>query len=95
MSETAIHLVDQVLPVKPIRQWVLSFPFQLRLLLAIRPKLMGQCLHITNECISTYLRKKVGLTKTKAKTGSVTLIQRFGGSINLKMRSLHLPFLSV
>jgi ribosomal protein S27E len=41
MSETAIHLVDSVLPIKPIRQWVISFPFQIRLLLAIRPKLMG------------------------------------------------------
>jgi hypothetical protein len=85
MSESAIHLVDEVLPIKPIRQWVLSFPFQLRLLLAIRPKLMAQCLHITNTCISAYLRKKAGLKKHISKTGSVTLIQRFGGSINLNV----------
>ena len=47
MSETAIHLVDHVLPLKPIRQWVISFPFQLRLLMAIRPKIMGDILRIT------------------------------------------------
>ena len=29
MIETAAHLVDHVFPLKPIRQWVISFPFQL------------------------------------------------------------------
>lgn len=85
MSETAMHLVDHVLPVKPIRQWVISFPFQIRLLLAIRPKIMGEVLRITHDCIAQHLRKKVGLTKPKAKVGAVTLIQRFGGSINLNV----------
>jgi hypothetical protein len=85
MSETAIHLVDQVLPVKPIRQWVMSFPIQLRLLLAIRPKIMGQVLHITHEAISAHLCKKAGFKKSQAKTGAVTLIQRFGGSLNLNV----------
>jgi hypothetical protein len=85
MSETAIHLVDQVLPVKPIRQWVISFPIQLRLLLAIRPKLMGEVLNITHSSISGHLSKKAGLKKSNSKTGAVTLIQRFGGSVNLNV----------
>ena len=85
MSETAIHLVDNVLPLKPIRQWVISFPFQLRLLMAIRPKIMGDILRITHECIANHLRKKAGFAKTNAKVGAVTLIQRFGGSINLNV----------
>jgi hypothetical protein len=46
---------------------------------------MAQCLHITNTCISAYLRKKAGLKKSQGKTGAVTLIQRFGGSINLNV----------
>jgi hypothetical protein len=85
MSETAIHLVDRVLPAEPIRQWVLSFPFQLRLLLAIRPKIMAVALRIAHECITGHLRKKTGLAKSQAQTGAVTLIQRFGGSINLNV----------
>ena len=85
MSETAIHLVDHVLPIKPIRQWVISFPFQLRLLMAIRPKIMGEALRITHECIANHLRKKAGFEKSKAKVGAVTLVQRFGGSINLNL----------
>jgi len=44
MSETAAHLVDSVLPVQNIRQWVISFPFQIRLCLAIRPKIMARAL---------------------------------------------------
>lgn len=32
MAESAIHLVDEVLPKKPVRQWVLSFPVPIRLL---------------------------------------------------------------
>jgi len=34
MCNTAAHLTDRVFPDVPIRQWVLSVPFELRLLLA-------------------------------------------------------------
>ena len=37
MSETAADLVDCVLPEVPLRQWVLSVPFDLRLRLAAEP----------------------------------------------------------
>lgn len=33
MAETAVHLVDHVFFQVPVRQWVLSFPKQLRYLL--------------------------------------------------------------
>ena len=85
MSESAIHLVDEVLPVKPIRQWVLSFPIPIRLLLAVRPKIMAEILNIVTRTISGHLCKKAGLKRAQAKTGAVTLIQRFGGSINLNI----------
>ena len=85
MAESAAHLVDEVLPVKPVRQWVLSFPVQIRLLLAIRPKIMSEILNIATSTINAHLTKKAGLKKSAAKTGSVTLIQRFGGSINLNV----------
>lgn len=85
MNETATHLVDSVLPTKPIRQWVISFPFPIRLCLAVRPKIMGKALDITHTTISAYYRKKANLPKAKSKTGAVTLIQRFGGSLNLNV----------
>jgi hypothetical protein len=68
-----------------IRQWVISFPFQIRLCLAVRPKIMAKALEITHAAISSYYHKKVGLQKNNAKTGAVTLIQRFGGSLNLNV----------
>ena len=41
MAQTAAHLVDHVIPMAlPVRQWVLSLPIPLRLLLAWQPKLV-------------------------------------------------------
>ena len=37
----AALLVDEVLPEQSMRQWVLSFPFQLRFLFASRPEIMA------------------------------------------------------
>ena len=34
MTERAAHLVDEVLPAVPARQWVLTLPYRLRYLLA-------------------------------------------------------------
>ena len=40
MSQTAAHLVDHVMPHVPVRQWVLSLPIPLRVLLAAQPELV-------------------------------------------------------
>ncbi|MCB9025119.1 MAG: transposase [Bdellovibrionaceae bacterium] len=86
MAESANHLVDEVLPQKPLRQWVLSLPFQLRYLLAAQPKVMGEVLQIFHRALNTYQYKKVGLKQsTGARTGAITFIQRFGGSLNLNL----------
>ena len=94
MAESAALLVDKVLPHKPLRQWVLSFPFPLRLLFAKDPQLMRDVLNLVHRAISTYLIKKAGLKKKSgAKTGSVTFIQRFGGSLNLNIH-FHILYLN-
>jgi len=85
MSETAAHLVDHVLPHKNIRQWVLTFPVPIRLCLAVRPKVMARALDIAHLVIGQYYRKKAGLGAKNSKSGAVTLIQRFGGSLNLNI----------
>jgi hypothetical protein len=77
MAESAALLVDEVLPEQPIRQWVLSFPFQLRFLFASRAQLMGRVLGIVYRAISAHLIQKAGFTRKSAQTGAVTLIQRF------------------
>ena len=92
MAESAAPLVDEVLPEQPIRQWVLSFPFQLRFLFASRPQLMGRVLGIVYRALSSHLIKKSGLTRKTAQTGAVTLIQRFGSALNLNVH-FHMLFL--
>lgn len=85
-------LVDEALPEQPIRQWVLSFPFQLRYLFASRPEIMGRVLGIVYRVIATHLIRQAGHTQTNARTGSVTLIQRFGSALNLNIH-FHMLFL--
>jgi hypothetical protein len=68
-----------------MRQWVLSVPFPLRFLFASQPKIMGKALGIVYRTIATHLTRKAGYTKTTAHAGAVTLIQRFGGALNLNI----------
>ena len=92
MAESAALLVDEVFPARPVRQWVLSVPWQLRFLFARDPAAMGAALGVVNRCITSHLIAKAGLTRDDARTGAVTLIQRFGGALNLNVH-FHMLFL--
>ena len=85
MADSAALLVDDILPHRPMRQWVLSVPFPLRFLFASNPKAMTGVLGIVNRAISTHLSHKAGLKKSMTQTGAVTLIQRFGSALNLNV----------
>ncbi len=41
-AESAALLVGEVFPEQPVRQWVLSVPFPLRVLFASRDEVMGR-----------------------------------------------------
>ena len=75
-----------------MRQWVLSVPFPLRFLFASQPKIMGKALGIFYRTIATHLSHKAGHKKSTARTGAVTLIQRFGSALNLNIH-FHMLFL--
>jgi len=85
MVDSAALLVDTILPKLPMRQWVLSFPFHLRLLFARQPSIMSHVLAIVYRALATFLIKKAGFSHKTARTGAVTLIQRFGSSLNLNI----------
>ena len=91
-ESSAALLVDDILPSQPMRQWVLSFPFPLRFLFASNPKVMTRVLGIVYRGISTHLAHKAGFAKPLTQTGAVTLIQCFGGSLNLNIH-FHMLFL--
>jgi ribosomal protein S27E len=93
MVESAAHLVDHVLPEAPVRQWVLTFPFPLRFLFANNPQALTAVLAVAQRAISTFVIRHSGLTVASgARTGAVTLIQRFGSALNLNVH-LHMLFL--
>jgi hypothetical protein len=85
MADTAAHLVDRVFPAVPVRQYVLSLPFALRYRLAFDHKLCSQVLRIFVQTVFSSLKRRARrrFQMRKAYCGSVTFVQRAGGSINL------------
>ena len=87
MAESAAHLVEEVFPKVEIRQWVLSFPMPVRFILAKNPKIQSKCLAIVHRAITGFIKKKAKRKGLRAclQPGAVTLIQRFGGGLNLNI----------
>ena len=85
MSQTAAHLVDYVIPHVPVRQWVLSLPMPLRLLLAAQPELVTPVLQVVQRMVTRHLLGQAGLKAEEGHGGAVTLIQRFGSAANLNI----------
>ena len=86
MADTAKHLVEEVIPNVAVRQWVLSMPFKLRFILSSDQKLLNSVLQIFHRAISTHYKRKAKRKKyMNPQTGSITSIQRFGGSVNLNI----------
>jgi len=46
---------------------------------------MGEVLGIVYRCIATHLIREAGFSRKTARTGVVTLIQRFGSALNLNI----------
>ncbi len=80
MADTAALLVDEGLPRKPRRQWVLSVPYALGFLLATHPRALTDVLGIAYHTIAAHLISKAGFRRSEAQAGAVTLIQCFGSA---------------
>ena len=90
MANGAAYLVECVLPHVPIRQWVFSFPWPLRLLFATRPALLTRVLGVITRALSTSVLRRCGLSvRSGANTGIVTCIQRFASNLGLNVH-LHM-----
>ncbi|EFF6607631.1 transposase, partial [Escherichia coli] len=85
MAESARHLVEEVFGPRPVRQWVLSFPYPLRFLFASKPEAIGPVLGIVHRVIAGWLADQAGVDHASAQCGAVTLIQRFGSALNLNV----------
>jgi len=85
MSQTAAHLVDHVAPHVPVRQWVLSLPIPLRVLLAAQPDLVTPVLQVVQRVLGRDLMEQSGLGADQGHGGTITLIARFGSAANLNV----------
>ena len=85
MADSAAYLVDHVIPVVPVRQWVLSIPFGLRYRLAYDSRLLGDVLNVFVRVIFGELRRRAreSLGLKSSQCGAVTFVQRFGDALNL------------
>ena len=86
MANTAANLVDRVLPAVPVRQWVLSLPWELRALAAFKADVLSALARLFVEAIFARYRrwaKEQGFGE--APSGAVTHVQRFGSSVNLNV----------
>ena len=72
-------------PHVPVRQWVLSLPIPLRLLLAAQPQLLSPVLQIVHRTLTRFMLEQAGLKASQADSGAVTLMQRFGSAANLNI----------
>lgn len=86
MEDAAEHLVRNVFPTVPVRQWVLSLPRNLRFLAAREPKVASRLLEIFTRTLSAWQRRAARRTGVAdPRTAGVTAVQRFGGAINLNV----------
>jgi Putative transposase/Transposase zinc-binding domain len=95
MAQMAAHLVEQVIPWVPTRQWVVSVPIPLRYWTASSQDLTATVHTIIRTTIAQYYVNQAvqgGVERSQVYPGSVTFIQRFGSALNLNVH-YHLLFL--
>ena len=79
MTEVAAHWVDEVIPAVPVRQFVLTFPWDLRYLLAWNAPLRTAVLTAFQRALEAhYRRQALADGGEDPKYAAVSVVQRFG-----------------
>jgi len=83
MANVAAHLVDRVLPDVPVRQYVLTLPYELRKLAAFKADVLTALARIFVEAVFTMYGSRARRDRLEdIQCGAVNFVQRFG-SLNL------------
>ena len=92
--DTAAFLVDEVIPKEtPVRQWVLSLPYRVRLLCAHDPDALAAVRRILVRAVSGYYERAAArLGKPRPRAGAVAFVQRFDSALRLNVH-LHVIWL--
>ncbi len=93
MAQAGAHLTDRVFPGVPVRQWVVSFPYPLRPLLAANASVLSAAIRIVMRVVLGWHRQRgAQLGCSSPQPGAVSILQRFGGSLNL---NCHLHIIAI
>jgi hypothetical protein len=93
MAEQAAHLVDEVFPAVPVRQWVLSLPFWLRYRVAWDHKLFSSVISVWIRTITSFYRKRAreGHGIADGHCAAFSCVQRFGDDRANSLNIFQLP----
>ena len=82
--DTAVHLVERVLPRAAYRQWTLSLPIAVRFALARDARLLSEVLGLFVRALFAFQRRTARqLGVSRPLTGAVAFVQRFGSALQL------------
>jgi hypothetical protein len=87
MVDLSAQLMDRVFPPDvPVRQWVLSVPWALRILVARDPKVLSQLLRVFHdEVAKSYLARVSTDLPGRRRAAAVSFVQRFSGSLGVNV----------
>ncbi len=89
MNQTAVHLVESVIPHVPVRQWVLTLPAPLRYLLAYDTELCSKTLALFVKRVMDHYRfvlaREHDIDIEHLQGGTVTSIQRAGSALQASL----------
>jgi hypothetical protein len=86
MANTAAHIVDRIIPCVPVRQWVLSLPFDVRARAAFDARFLTAVIRAFAKALGDRHRRwarAIGLDESEF--AAITFVQRFGSSLNLNV----------
>ena len=86
MVDTAAWLVDAVIPAVPVRQWVLSLPYRVRVLCAYDASVCRLVRSVLLRAVSGFYERtarRAGVSRPRA--GAVALVQRFDSGLRLNV----------
>jgi hypothetical protein len=83
MNQTTVNLLAHVLPPQPLRQWVLTLPYELRAPLGYQPGLMSAVARVFADSLLRWYARRLAPASTRAQGGLFTVVQRCAGDLRL------------
>lgn len=80
MVATAAHLIERIIPLVEIRQWVISFPFCIRMALLQQTHHQSILKIVLEEIRKTIL---ANISVSDSEIGAISFFQNFGATLNV------------